>query len=169
LEHKMETVLSTAETIFERIIRAFEEYHASKAEIREHDTEPSNPKQKGVFEYDKDNPLESVLNHIQSRVDVNICVFLFGSRARRFEIQGINTKEGNQDITDHYYDLLIVSESDIREQVGNIQAAINQEPGISVLLLSFTQEQIQKQLNKNSPFFHQALQYSEPLFRAGNF
>lgn len=169
LEHKMEAVLSTAEIIFEQVIRAFEEHQASKVEIPEHDAEPSNSKQKGVFEYDKDNPLESVLNHIQSRVDVNICVFLFGSRARCFEIQGINTKEGNQDITDHYYDLLIVSESDIREQVGNIQAAINQERGISVLLLSFTREQIQKQLNKNSPFFHQALQYSEPPFCTENY
>jgi len=169
LEHKMETVLSTAESIFERVIRAFEEHQASKAEILEHDAEPSYPKQKGVLEYDKDNPLESVLNHIQSRIDVNINVFLFGSRARRFEIQGINAKEGNQDIRDHYYDLLVVSESDIREQVGNIQAALNQEPGISVLLLSFTREQIQKQLNKNNPFFHQALQYTDPLFCAENY
>lgn len=169
LEHKMETVLSTAETIFERVIQAFEEHQASKVENPEHDAESSNSKQKGVFEYDKDNPLESVLNHIQSRVDVNISIFLFGTRARRFEIQGINAKEGNQDITDHYYDLLIVSESDIREQVGNIQAAINQERGISVLLLSFTREQIQKQLNKNRPFFHQALQYVEPLFCTENY
>ncbi|WP_262249908.1 HEPN domain-containing protein [Parapedobacter soli] len=169
LEHKMEAILSTAESIFERVIRAFEEHQASKVEILELDAEPSNSKQKGVFEYDKDNPLESVLNHIQSRVDVNISVFLFGSRARRFEIQGINAKDGIQDITDHYYDLLIVSESDIREQVGNIQAFINQATGVSVLLLSFTQEQIKKQLNKNSPFFHQALRYVEPLFCTENY
>lgn len=164
LEHKMETVLSTAEAVFERAIQAFEEHQASKVEIPDHDAEPPNSKQKGVFEYDKDNPLESVLNHIQYRVDVNIRVFLFGCRARHFEIQGINAKEGNQDITAHYYDLLIVSESDIREQVGNIQASINQATGVSVLLLSFTQEQIQEQLNKTVHSFIRLCDMSSRYF-----
>jgi hypothetical protein len=59
--------------------------------------------------------------------------------------------------------LLIVSESDIRETIGNIQASINKELEVSVLLLSFTRDQIQKQLDKNSPFFHRSLQYVDPL------
>lgn len=169
LELKMETILSTAETIFKRVIRAFEEHHALKDKISEQDAKPSKFKRKGAFEYNRNNLLNSVLSHIQSPIDGNINVFLFGNRTRRFDMHGINMKNENQGIIDYYYDLLVVSESDIREQVGNIQAAINQEPGISVLLLSFTHDQIQRELNKNNPFFHQALQYTEPLFCTENY
>ncbi|RZK92219.1 MAG: HEPN domain-containing protein [Pedobacter sp.] len=113
-----------------------------------------------------DDKLKQIVDYLKEKIDVQ-GIYLFGRQTRSFFIEGINEQE-NTGICDYYFDLLIISERDIREQIGNIQATINQEQEIFVLLLSFTQVQIQKQLDKNSPFFHQALQYVDPLHYAEN-
>src|SRR5690606_25339954 len=81
-------------------------------------------------------------------------------------IEGINERE-TTGICDYYFDLLIVSETDIREQLSSIQPFINERIGISLFLLSFTKVQIQKELDKNSPFFHQVLCENEALLHSG--
>ncbi|WAC41050.1 HEPN domain-containing protein [Pedobacter sp. SL55] len=113
-----------------------------------------------------DDKLKEIVNCLKENIDIK-GIYLFGRRTRSFFIEGINAQE-NKGSCDYFFDLLIVSERDIREQIRNIQATINQEREVFVLLLSFTQVQIQKQLDKNSPFFHQALQYFEPLHYAEN-
>lgn len=168
LEGKMETVLSAAVVIFEQVVLAFEQ-QVSNASIPDQDKKSSNSKQKTEFQFDKSTPQESILEYIHSQINEDISIYLFGNRTRRFEIRGVNVKDDKNETADHCYDLLIVSDSDIRDKVMNIQASINQESGISVLLLSFTREQIQKKLNSNSPFFHQVLQYNASLFCSDNY
>src|SRR5690606_15010709 len=114
-----------------------------------------------VYKSTADKKLELIITRLKNTIDIQ-GIYLFGQRTRSFVINGIN-KPSNTDIYDYYFDLLIVSENDIRETIGNIQASINKELGVSVLLLSFTRDQIQKQLDKNSPIFHRSLQYVDPL------
>ena len=108
-----------------------------------------------------DKKLELIITRLKNTIDIQ-GIYLVGQRTRSFVINGIN-KPSNTDIYDYYFDLLIVSENDIRETIGNIQTSINKELKVSVLFLSFTRDQIQKQLDRNSPFFHRSLQYVSPL------
>ncbi len=114
-----------------------------------------------VNESAADNKVNLIISRLQDAIDIK-GIYLVGQRTRSFVIDGIN-KPSNTAICDYYFDLLIVSENDIRETIGNIQASINKELNVSVLFLSFTRDQIQKQLDKNSPFFHRSLQYVAPL------
>lgn len=108
--------------------------------------------------------LKDIIQQIKESLSADIAIYLFGHRTRSFFIEGIN---GNNDIGDYYFDLLIVSETDIREPILGVQAMINKRSSVSVLLLSFTREQIQKQLDRNNPFFHRVLQGKEFLLYMG--
>lgn len=172
LEERMENLIKITDTIFQDSVTDFKDYDLKanpedQCEIQINPVKDIVIQDSTSLEYsvDKsiaDKKLELVTNRLKEIVDIQD-IYLFGRRTRSFFINGINSEE-NIGICDCYFDLLIVSENDIREIVGNIQASINQEPGISVLLISFTKNQIQKQLDENRPFFHQALQHIDPLF-----
>lgn len=109
--------------------------------------------------------LKDAVGQLKLSISEPFAIYLFGHHVRSFFIEGINDIE-TKCIYDEYFDLLVVSKTDIREQVGNIQVSINQDQGNSASLLSFTQAQIQKQLDNNNPFFHRALQYIDALYCA---
>lgn len=108
--------------------------------------------------------LSLVVATLKERLPAAVEVYKFGYRVRSFVLEGI------QDCIENkvsHFDLLIVSETDIREHVNNVQSAINQDSEITVLLLSYTRDQVQKELDKNSPFFHRTLLGEKALLYAG--
>lgn len=180
LENRMETFLKLTDTLFQESVTDFK-HHSCTDNSRETMVSESqedslnevieadaNPTDSAVKENAASFKLKYIADRLKETLDDLCGIYLFGRRTRSFVMEGIN-EQVDDGVCDFYFDLLIVSENDIREQVGNTQATINQTAGISVLLLSFTKEQIQKQLNKNNPFFHQALQYADPLFCTGNY
>lgn len=180
LENRMETFMEFTDTLFQQSITDFKHHsftdnyrEAIESESQEDSLNEiieadANPTDSAVKENTASLKLKYIADSLEETLDDLCGIYLFGRRTRSFMIEGIN-EQVDDGVCDFYFDLLIVSENDIREQVGNAQASINQTDRISVLLLSFTKEQIQKQLNKNNPFFHQALQYTEPLFCTENY
>lgn len=175
LENRMETFMDLTDTLFQQSVTDFKHYSSpynSRETIVPESQEDSidemieagaNPSDSADNEKTASFKLTYIVDSLRERLDDVCGIYLFGQRTRSFRIEGIN-EQVDDGVCDFYFDLLIVSENDIREQIGHAQASINQTDGISVLLLSFTKEQIQKQLDKNNPFFHRALQYAEPLF-----
>lgn len=162
LEVKMEVLHLNAEQIIEGIIALFERQYIEN----HHVIGPSHPLEQEMTVGKLDNGyLKSAVEQLKLSISEPFAIYLFGHRVHSFFMEGINQRE-SKGICDFYCDLLVVSETDIREQVGNIQTIINQDQRNSFLLLSFTRAQIQKRLEKNSPFFHRALQYKEALYCA---
>lgn len=176
LEERMENFMQITDTIFKDSVTDFKDYAFevdSPNEKFEDSVESEVKSLQDISNHDSisfeycvnervaDNKLNLIISRLQDAIDIQ-GIYLVGQRTRSFVIDSIN-KPSNTAICDYYFDLLIVSESDIREIIGNIQTSINKELNVSVLLLSFTRNQIQKQLDKNSPFFHRSLQYVAPL------
>ncbi|WP_312906503.1 hypothetical protein [Sphingobacterium multivorum] len=176
LEERMENFMQITDTMFEDSVTNFKNYsfevdnpkekledsvESQEKSLRSISNDDTMMPEYDIYKSTADKKLELIITRLKNTIDIQ-GIYLFGQRTRSFVINGIN-KPSNTDIYDYYFDLLIVSESDIRETIGNIQASINKELEVSVLLLSFTRDQIQKQLDKNNPFFHRSLQYVDPL------
>ncbi|WP_437917691.1 hypothetical protein [Sphingobacterium sp. LRF_L2] len=181
LEERMENFMQITDAIFKGSVTDFRDYDfevdRSKENIEDRVESQIKLLQdiatddsiKAAYDGNKsaaNKKLELIINRLQHIVDIQ-GIYLVGQRTRSFVTNGIN-KLSNTAIYDYCFDLLIVSEIDVRETIGNIQASINKELEVSVLLLSFTRSQIQKQLDKNSPFFHGVLQYIDPLHIVGS-
>lgn len=113
----------------------------------------------------KNDTLIKAVEHIKQSIAETITVYVFGHRKQSFIIEGINDKE-IPEIHKNYYNLLVVSNTDIREQVTSLQPMIGDHYEVS-LLLAFTKDQIQEFLDKNNPFFHQILQKNGSLLYDG--
>ena len=175
LEERMENFMQITDTMFMDSVTDFKDYAFevdSPNEKLEDSVESEVNSLQDLSNHDSisleccvnesaDKKLELIITRLKNTIDIQ-GIYLVGQRTRSFVINGIN-KPSNTDIYDYYFDLLIVSENDIRETIGNIQTSINKELKVSVLFLSFTRDQIQKQLDRNSPFFHRSLQYVSPL------
>src|SRR5690606_29838931 len=108
------------------------------------------------IKYAGNESLKQVVDYINVHLSEHSGIYIFGNRTKSCITYGINLKE-DIDQRDYYFDLLVVSEIDQRENLSNIQAEINKNPGVYVFILSFTADQVQKQLDKNNPFFHKVL------------
>lgn len=176
LEERMENFIQITDTMFKDSVTDFKDCAFevdSPNEKLEYSVESEVKSLQNISNHDSisfeycvnesaaENKLNLIISRLQDAIDIR-GIYLVGQRTRSLVIDGIN-KPSNTAICDYYFDLLIVSENDIRETIGNIQASINKALNVSVLLLSFTRDQIQKQLDKNSPFFHRSLQYVAPL------
>jgi len=164
LEVKMESLHKNATQIFAHIITSFEQHHIENHHLI--DQAQYLPRKIISKKLDDNSYLKDAVEQLKLSISEPIAIYLFGHRARSFFIEGINEHE-TIGICDYYFDLLVVSEKDIREQLSNLQPLINGRLGTSLFLLSFTQGQIQKQLDKNSPFFHRVLCGDETLLHAG--
>lgn len=164
LEAKMEALQKNGAQIFERIISSFEKRYTENHHLI--DQEHYLPREITISKLADNECLKDAVEQLKLGISEPIAVYLFGHRARSFFIEGINERE-TIGICDYYFDLLIVSETDIREQLSNLQPLINERKGISLFLLSFTKVQIQKELDKNSLFFHRVLCENEALLHAG--
>src|SRR5690606_26077435 len=154
LDVKMEALEVNAEQIFSHIVESFDQHYIENHHLTDQTHDLLLEIRKSMLEentYLKD-AVEQMIQGLSTPIDI----YLFGHRTRSFFIEGINERE-TTGICDYYFDLLVVSEMNIREQLSNLQHVISESLGISLFLLSFTQDQIQKQLDKNSPFFHQVL------------
>lgn len=100
--------------------------------------------------------LKKVVEHVRQSIAEPITVYVFGHRKQSFIIEGINDTEISE-IHKDYYNVLVVSNTDIREQVTSLQPVIDEQYEVP-LLLAFTKSQIQELLDNNNPFFHQILQ-----------
>lgn len=76
-----------------------------------------------------------VVKLLASSVDNLQYIYLFGHRCQRFTEEGLNV---NVQRDQKHYDLLIVTHSDIRQQVGQLTADVLAMLGASVHLLVFT-------------------------------
>lgn len=160
IESKMKALMAYSKKTIEKVIDRFEEISTSYLK-----SVNAQLKTEVTKESDEDR-LNNVVDRIKESLSIDMAIYLFGQRKRSFSMEGIHTIV---DDGDHHYDLLIVGDADIREQVSNLQANLNQSSDTSILLISFTKDQVQKQLDNNSPFFHQVLQFRETLFCSENF
>lgn len=115
---------------------------------------------------DDNKLLKKAVEQLKESIKEPVTIYLFGHRARSFFIEGINDTE-TTGIHDDHFDLLVVSEADVRAQIMCLQGVLNKRLGISLLLLSFTKDDIQKQLDKNNPYFHRVLQKKDGLLYMG--
>lgn len=164
LEAKMNAILLNAGQIFEHIIHFFEKSHKENLHLQ--GQQKSLPREITKSEINDNVSLNNVVEQLKESLSVPISIYLFGQRSRSFYRTGINKGEIGL-ISDNSFDLLIVSETDIREPLSNLQLLLNDHLEVSVFFLSFTQEQIQKQLDKNCPLFHRVLCGAENLLHAG--
>lgn len=164
LESKMEALHRNGVQIFEHIISSFEKNHTENHHLI--DQAHYLPREITISKLDDNAYLKDAVEQLKLSISEPIAIYLFGHRARSFFIEGINERE-TTGICDYYFDLLVVSETDIREQLSSLRPLINERLGISLFLLSFTQDEIQKHLDKNSPFFHRVLYGNESLLHTG--
>ena len=164
LEVKMEALCKNAVHIFEHFISSFEKQYIES--YHPVDQAHSLPRKITSRILDDNANLKDAVEQLKQSISEPITIYIFGHRARSFFIEGINKSE-TTGICDYYFDLLVISEMDIRERLSNLQSLINQRLGISLFLLSFTQKQIKKQLEINNLFFHQVLCGKESLLHAG--
>jgi hypothetical protein len=160
LELKMEALNKNAEELVINMFDVFEEQNKrssisiAKNEINEIVPTP--------IKYAGNECLKQVVDYIKMHISELSGIYIFGNRTKSCITYGINARE-DMDQCDYYFDLLVVSQIDQREELSNIQAKINENLGVSVFILSFTSDQVQKQLDKNNPFFHKVLQFADPL------
>ena len=164
LEVKMERLHVLADQIFQQVLITIEQQYAKHLQSMERtDHVPLKIAIKKLEDYPK---LKDVTQQLNENLPEPVSIYLFGHRTLSFSIKGINEHESTE-VWDNYFDLLVVSKTDIRVHVGNLQALIHERLGTSVFLLSYTKTEIQKELDKNSPFFHQVLSGGETLLHAG--
>ena len=164
LEVKMEALHANAQEIFDHIIFEFEKIFIENQEIIEETISTEN--EKNLVKLKDGDGLKEAVEQITSNITEPISIYLFGKRTRSFISTGINTNENNA-INDYYFDLLAISNTDLRDHLNNLQTLINERLGINLFILSFTKDQIQKQLDNNSPFFHQVLGTKGALLHDG--
>ena len=164
LELKMETLHTKAVKVFEHIVSSFEQQHVvTPIPIHQKDSLPNEAES---IDYDN-KYLKDAIEQLKYSISKPITIYLFGHRTRSFLIEGTINDNEYTGVHNEYFDLLIVTETSVRDQVTSLQAEINKRSGISTLLLSFTQDQVQKQLDYNSPFFHRVLQKEDSLLYPG--
>lgn len=165
LELKMETLQTTAAKVFDYIVSSFEGQHGVIASPN-HQNNNLPIKTKDIKQGDNQG-LNEIIEQLKHSLSNSVSIYLFGHRTRSFLVEGTINDNENTGVYYEYFDLLIVSETDVSDQVASLQAEINKRSGISILLLSYTQDQVQKQLDNNSPFFHGVLQKKDSLLYAG--
>ncbi|NGM61964.1 HEPN domain-containing protein [Sphingobacterium sp. SGG-5] len=165
LEVKMEGLHKNAEQIFSHIMDSFEQAYLENHHIT--DETHHLPGKITRTKMDENAYLKDAIEQLKVSLSEPFMIYLFGYRARSFFIEGMINERESTGICDYYFDLLVISETDIREQLSSLQPLINERLGISLFLLYFTQDQVQKQLDKNSLFFHRVLCGNETLLHAG--
>lgn len=161
IESKMKVLIAYSRETIEKALDRFEEISVSylKNVNEQLQIESTNVSVKDI------DSLCCLVSRMKEYLPIDTAIYLFGQRKRSFSMEGI---AATVDDGDTHYDLLIVSDVDIRERVANIQANLNESSDVSVLLISFTKEQVQKQLDNNRLFFHKVLQFNIPLFCSEN-
>lgn len=161
IESKMKTLIVHSKEIIDKALGRFEEIGETYLKIVHEQLQVESTKES----VEDINSLCCLVNRMKEYLLIDTAIYLFGQRKRSFFMEGI---AATVDDGDTHYDLFIVSDVDIRERVANLQANLNESLDVSVLLISFTKEQVQKQLDNNSLFFHKALQFNTPLFCSEN-
>lgn len=162
LEGKMKQLSENAISIYNSIISSFECGFTTDDKGADANSN-KNCSLFDVVKSDVDGKIASLVEELKSLLPEDISVYLFGYRAQRFEMESMGENSSNGK---YYFGFLIVSLNDIRELVNSVQATLNENLDVSVLLLSHQISQIQNQLDKNNPFFHKALQLKKPLFES---
>lgn len=159
LEIKMNQLHSNASNIYDTVISSFEKSVTTDCKVADENID-INCKPVDVPKSNLDGKIVSSVEKLKSLLPEDISVYLFGYRAQRFEMESVCENSNNGK---YYFDFLIVSREDIREQVSNAQAILNEDANLSVLLLSHKVDQIQKRLDENNIFFHKVLHYKLPV------
>src|SRR5690606_20401419 len=129
LEERMENFMQITDTMFMDSVTDFKDYAFevdSPNEKLEDSVESEVNSLQDLSNHDSisleccvnesaDKKLELIITRLKNTIDIQ-GIYLVGQRTRSFVINGIN-KPSNTDIYDYYFDLLIVSENDIRETI----------------------------------------------------
>ena len=164
LEVKMELLHQNGEQMFTLMRSSFEQHHRENQPLIDQASYP--PATIALGKLNDNAYLKAVVEQLKVGIPYPIAIYCFGHRERTFITEGINVREPHR-MCDYYFDLLIISETDIREQLSQVQPSIQAHTGVNLFLLAFTKEQVQKQLDKNSPFFHRVLDGKQTLLHAG--
>lgn len=164
LEDKMKILVDIAEKVFEETIHFFQKIDTDNN--LQNDQIPDVLTMMPIRNIDSNLQLKDAVDYVVSNISQPLTIYLFGYRHRSFFISGINTGDTGEDV-DSYFDFLVITEIDLRESLSNVQVLFNKRQKASLLILSFTYDEIQKQLDKNTPFFHKILQNKERIVHNG--
>lgn len=164
LELKMESLHVLAGQIFQQMLITFEQQYTRHLQsVEGTDYVPLKIANKKL---DNHPDLRNAIQDLVEKFKEPVAIYMFGHRIRSFSIDGVN-KLGATEVWNHHFDLLVISKTDVRTKLNKLQALINERLGISVFIISYTKAQAQKELDMNSPFFHQVLSDEEKLLHAG--
>lgn len=165
LEEKMELLHINAIEIFDHSIKGFDKKNISNS-IQIPQGKVSSTKC-DIKKLEKSTPLKEIVKHITSDISDPITIYLVGQRFQSIQIE---TSLNNYEITgiqNYHFNLLLVSERSIRDLLTTLQLKICECLGVSLLLMSYTKDQVEKQLNNNNPYFHHILNAKESLLYKG--
>lgn len=164
LELKMESLHVLAGQIFQQMLISIEQLYTKH--LKSIDRADYVPLKIANKKLDNHPDLRSAIQDLVEKFKEPVAIYMFGHRIRSFSIDGVN-KLGASEVRNHHFDLLVISKTDVRTKLNKLQALINERLGISVFIISYTKAQAQKELDMNSPFFHQVLSDKEKLLHAG--
>ncbi|HLR50968.1 MAG TPA: hypothetical protein VK076_10355, partial [Candidatus Sphingobacterium stercoripullorum] len=164
LEVKMESLHVHADQIFQQMLISIEQLYTKH--LKSIDRADYVPVKIANKKFDDHPGLKNVIQDLVEEFKEPVAIYMFGHRARSFSNDSIN-KLGVTEVWNHHFDLLVISKKDVRVKLSKLQALINERLGISVFMISYTKAQVQKELDKNSPLFHQILSDDEKLLHAG--
>ncbi|MFI2742198.1 hypothetical protein ACG2LH_05625 [Zhouia sp. PK063] len=160
LELKMEILHEKAVLVFEYMTSSFEQQYVTPSSIYQKD-DLSN---KTIpMKFDDNNYLKEAIAHVKDSISGPVNIYVFGHRFMSFNINTVIKKHKPASVREDYFNLLVISKKDIRKQIISLQTELNDHSKASFLLLSFTQDQAQKQLDNNNPYFHEVLQEKKAL------
>ena len=164
LELKMEKLHVNAKKVSTYIISSFDQQYATPSPVHHRDC-LFTKKFDNVFNYN--NYLKDVIEQMTHDISEPFNIYVFGHHCMSFHIDSIVYNDEPSFTHDDYFNLMVISEIDIKEQIVILQEELNKHFRISVSLLFFTKDQVQKQLDSNNPYFHHLLQKEEALLYSG--
>lgn len=161
LENKMNALLKFAENLFNDCLNTFQtrENPNQKAEIM-----TLQQKETQSMEFPEYPFLNEILHKIHNSLNIKE-IYLISSRIEQCNHDNMELIAASNLSVD--YVLLLISETDIQEEISSFQNNLNGSPKYYVHLLGHNKLEIQDELKKNKWFFMHALQTAKPLYKEG--
>ena len=161
LEIKMNALLTVTEKLFKECLACFESNYVYNREIDSIDMQQADIQLEEFPEYPY---LQGILKKILSFSDMKE-IYLISFRVQQYRQDNMELIGASKRFVN--YILLLVSETDIREEVSLLQNSLNGTPYYFVHLLGHSKLEIELDLKKKKWFFQHALQKAIPLFKDG--
>jgi len=162
LEIKMNALLGITEKLFHECLASFESEYIYNIET-ENVAVPHADVQ--LMEFPEYPYLKDILEKILSFSDIKE-IYLISFYEQQYRQDNMEVIGANKRFVD--YTLLLVSETDIREEISQLQNSLNGSPYYFVHLLGHSKLEIEVDLKKNKWFFQHALQKAILLYKVGS-